>query len=405
MLLLPLARSRPSEAFAPSPLAVVASPGAPERKPRRDVESRGGDHRDGDDDDDENRDAERDRPGLRRALRAGMLGVQWGIGHALGLALVCAVFFATRRRMNLDDFGNYADKAVGASMIALGLISLWHLRTWRTRRERERAHIVDERVAGAGDPEVHAEVPARCPSSQQPASSQQSAAPSRQSSPRSVALVLQAGSEEHAAAHDMRLPHIHVPRGSSPSSPSSSPAKPASSQRAAAERVTSPGGAARFGEQKIDDESKAEVESSTDDKSRRGWSMSIGLVHGVAGPSGILAVLPAVVLADAGKSAAYLVAFFVASATAMGAFAAIFGYVTDLAVRRQMDDGRDGRCEEDVGEREGVGFDSRERRVGTRATDAATRVAMGLNLGAGVLAVAVGTLWLILSGLGLLGSL
>ena len=373
-------------------LAVVASPGAPERKPRRDVESRGGDHRDGDDDD-ENRDAERDRPGMRRALRAGMLGVQWGIGHALGLALVCAVFFATRRRMNLDHFGDYADKAVGASMIALGLISLWHLRRWRTRRERERAHIVDERVAGAGDPEVHDDV-ASASASQLAAA----AAPSRHASPAHVALVLEAGSEEHAAAHDMRLPHIHVPRVSSPSSSSSSPAKPASSQLAAAERVTSPGGAARFGEQKIDDESKAE-ESSTDDKSRRGWSMSIGLVHGVAGPSGILAVLPAVVLADAGKSAAYLVAFFVASATAMGAFAAIFGYVTDLAVRRQMDDDAQHDGCEDVGT-----VDSRERRV-TRATDAATRVAMGLNLGAGVLAVAVGTLWLALSGLGLLGSL
>ena len=375
-------------------LAVVASPGAPDLKPRRDVESRGGDHRDDDDDGDENRDAhERDRPGLRRALRAGMLGVQWGIGHALGLALVCAVFFATRRRMNLDDFGDYADKAVGASMIALGLISLWHLRRWRTRRERERAHIVDERVAGAGDPEVHDDV-ASASASQLAAA----AAPSRHASPAHVALVLEAGSEEHAAAHDMRLPHIHVPRVSSPSSSSSSPAKPASSQLAAAERVTSPGGAARFGEQKIDDESKAE-ESSTDDKSRRGWSMSIGLVHGVAGPSGILAVLPAVVLADAGKSAAYLVAFFVASATAMGAFAAIFGYVTDLAVRRQMDDDAQHDGCEDVG-----AVDSRERRV-TRATDAATRVAMGLNLGAGVLAVAVGTLWLALSGLGLLGSL
>lgn len=372
-------------------LAVVASPDAPEREPRRDVESRGGHHRA--DGDDENRDAERDRPGLRRALRAGMLGVQWGIGHALGLALVCAVFFATRRRMNLDDFGDYADKAVGASMIALGLISLWHLRRWRTRRERERAHIVDERVAGAGDPEVHDDV-ASASASQLAAA----AAPSRHASPAHVALVLEAGSEEHAAAHDMRLPHIHVPRVSSPSSSSSSPAKPASSQLAAAERVTSPGGAARFGEQKIDDESKAE-ESSTDDKSRRGWSMSIGLVHGVAGPSGILAVLPAVVLADAGKSAAYLVAFFVASATAMGAFAAIFGYVTDLAVRRQMDDDAQHDGCEDVG-----AVDSRERRV-TRATDAATRVAMGLNLGAGVLAVAVGTLWLALSGLGLLGSL
>ena len=367
-------------------LAVVASPGAPERKPRRDVESRGGDHRadDDDDGDDENRDAERDRPGLRRALRAGMLGVQWGIGHALGLALVCAVFFATRRRMNLDDFGEYADKAVGASMIALGMISLWHLRRWRTRRERERAHIVDERVAGAGDPEVHDDVAADVASASQ-------LAPSHRASPAHVALVLEAGSEEHAAAHDMRLPHIHVPRRSSPSSSSSSPAKPAS------ERIPSPEGAAKRGEKKIDDDSEAD-ESSTDG-SRRGWSMSIGLVHGVAGPSGILAVLPAVVLADAGRSAAYLVAFFVASTTAMGAFAAIFGYVTDLAVRRQMDDDAHHDGCEDVG-----AVDSRERRV-TRATDAATRVAMGLNLGAGVLAVAVGTLWLALSGLGLLGSL
>ena len=374
-------------------LAVVASPGAPERKPRRDVESRGGDHRaddddDGDDGDDENRDAERDRPGLRRALRAGMLGVQWGIGHALGLALVCAVFFATRRRMNLDDFGEYADKAVGASMIALGMISLWHLRRWRTRRERERAHIVDERVAGAGDPEVHDDVAADVAS----ASSQ--LAPSHRASPAHVALVLEAGSEEHAAAHDMRLPHIHVPKRSSPSSSSSSPAKPAS------ERIPSPEGAAKRGEKKIDDDSEAD-ESSTDG-SRRGWSMSIGLVHGVAGPSGILAVLPAVVLADAGRSAAYLVAFFVASTTAMGAFAAIFGYVTDLAVRRQMDDDDtfDGAIEGSAG------FDSRSssRRV-TRATDAATRVAMGLNLCAGVLAVAVGTTWLALSWLGLLGSL
>ena len=55
-----------------------------------------------------------------------------------------------------------------------------------------------------------------------------------------------------------------------------------------------------------------------EDKSRGRWSLSIGLVHGIAGPSGILAVLPAVVLADAGKSTAYLVAFFVTSTAAMG---------------------------------------------------------------------------------------
>ena len=107
--------------------------------------------------------------------------------------------------------------------------------------------------------------------------------------------------------------------------------------------------------------------------------MSIGLVHGVAGPSGILAVLPAVVLADAGKSAAYLVAFFAASATAMAPSPPSSDTSPTSPCGRWTTGATDGG-EEDVGERKGVGFDSRERRVGTRATDAATRVA-GLNPG------------------------
>ena len=138
-------------------LAVVAAPGAPERRKRRDVESRGGDYRaeDEEDDEDENDDERTTRfgarPGLRRALRSAMLGVQWGCGHALGLALVCAVFFATRRRMNLDDFGEYADKAVGASMIALGLVSLWSLWRWRRRRSSGAgAHRGRRRVGRGG---------------------------------------------------------------------------------------------------------------------------------------------------------------------------------------------------------------------------------------------------------------
>jgi hypothetical protein len=204
-------------------------------------------------------------------------------------------------------------------------------------------------------------------------------------------LVLEAGSEEHAAAHDMHLPHVHVPRGS--------PVKQAAARSTSSPEVSrslqksSPDGDESEAPKEVNDSSERE-----EDKSRGRWSLSIGLVHGIAGPSGILAVLPAVVLADAGKSTAYLVAFFVASTAAMGAFAGLFGYVTDLAVRRQMDGNGD---TDSLG---GHRFDSHEVRV-TRASDAATRVAMGLNLGAGVLAVCVGTLWLTLSGLGLLGSL
>ena len=46
---------------------------------------------------------------LRLALRSFLLGLQWGAGHSIGLAAVCAVFFATRRRMNLDDLGARGD--------------------------------------------------------------------------------------------------------------------------------------------------------------------------------------------------------------------------------------------------------------------------------------------------------
>jgi hypothetical protein len=273
-------------------------------------------------------------------------------------------------------------------MIALGLVSLWSLWRWRRRRDLERAHIADAGALGAGDPEVHSADGAHrlvgtthrdeisCVDGELTVTG---------------SLVLEAGSEEHAAAHDMHLPHVHVPRGS--------PVKQAAARSTSSPEVSrslqksSPDGDESEAPKEVNDSSERE-----EDKSRGRWSLSIGLVHGIAGPSGILAVLPAVVLADAGKSTAYLVAFFVASTAAMGAFAGLFGYVTDLAVRRQMD-GKD-----DPDSLGGHRFDSHEVRV-TRASDAATRVAMGLNLGAGVLAVCVGTLWLTLSGLGLLGSL
>ena len=62
--------------------------------------------------------------------------------------------------------------------------------------------------------------------------------------------------------------------------------------------------------------------------SKRLLSIGIGMVHGVAGPGGVLGVIPAVQLHDWRLAVVYLGSFATTSTLAMGTFASGYGFVT-----------------------------------------------------------------------------
>lgn len=63
-------------------------------------------------------------------------------------------------------------------------------------------------------------------------------------------------------------------------------------------------------------------------------SVGIGLVHGVAGPGGVLGVLPALAMHHTENAVVYLGCFCASSIACMGAFAALYGELTQWCARQ-----------------------------------------------------------------------
>jgi ABC-type nickel/cobalt efflux system permease component RcnA len=314
-----------------------------------------------------------------------LLGLRWGLGHAAGLALVCAVFFSARDKVRLDDVGDVTDKIVGASMILLGVLALVQLRRWQKKRALETQHLEDALGTAAEALDAHRVASIETGSSASEALKNKKTTTSPSTSD-AFGVSVQPGSAAHARAHDLDLPHTHAHALRVVTDRSSDGNR--SVQATASDRDAS-------GEEKPNRELGS---------ARGRWSGAVGFSHGVASPSGILSVLPAVVLDDASKSSGYLIAFFVASTAAMGAFAGLFGTLATFAAEKaSRDSGRTFPGDEDEESRGGPG--SRLRLASRRVSDAPVRVAMRLNLFAGISAIGIGIAWIALSWTGKLGDL
>ena len=231
-------------------------------------------------------------------------GIRWGIGHSLGLIFVAVVFISLQDDggFDLDAFSSVAEIFVGVFMILLGLLGLRRARRERARNEgdadgRFTALVEDQAASAVVDGSRSIALPAQ--------------------------LEMVARPAQVLVADDVVAPP---------------PADAVSARVRETEDGTS--GGAKGGVSPTRDQSHSHVHgcpsccSIEDPRAQRCMALLIGLVHGVAGPGGILGVLPAVQLADWGQSSCYLGAFCVTSILVMGCFAAFYGEATARAADR-----------------------------------------------------------------------
>ncbi|KAF0709688.1 hypothetical protein AaE_012808 [Aphanomyces astaci] len=332
--------------------------------------------------------------------RSFALGVRWGCGHSIGLIIMALIFILLDDSLNLEKLDIVTEVVVGVFMIALGVYGIYSA--------HKKFHDPDHQGhAHGGTPSTctckqrpYEEVPCRLSSTGR--SSDASDLPSASSPPTDPSSE-QSPSPSVKSSQTKLIPAVQVDDASVPPSTTTvksatrTPWKSRPQQRhrtsnatmttvqvvtmAAVTTTTSRSPRAGPTRTTIIGDGGGVCPASTWTTPRlkryislQNWSiwkvkppataLIVGIIHGIAGPGGILGVMPAVRYHNWLRSMVYLGTFCLTSIIIMGLFAALYGELTS--------------------------------RLGQRSTIIAFRI----NVFSAVLSIGVGILWITLVALG-----
>ena len=286
--------------------------------------------------------------------RAFMLGFRWGLGHSTGLVVVAIIFILLKGELDLRTLGRYCDTLVGIFMIGLGCYGvLGALKMYREKKAK-RDPDWEESKSFISSP------------------SGLNSRPLQHCSLEFVSSTQNKFDQITRVSSKTELDDRKVDYNADEERGSVSNVASKADEKAVAEAA-----AAKLEHESIfhhhGDISEAcpfiPYIDMHDPTTQRIISFSIGLLHGVAGPGGILGVLPAVEMQNWRYSFIYLGSFILSSTLSMGTFADLYGELT--------------------------------KRIGATAES----VELGLSVFSAALSIIVGTVWLVLSMLGKLEGL
>lgn len=127
-------------------------------------------------------------------------------------------------------------------------------------------------------------------------------------------------------------------------------------------------------------------------------SILVGLVHGVAGPGGVLGVLPALAMRHTENAVVYLGSFCLSSILCMGAFAALYGELTQWCARRSSSSTSTTRSSSKFKSLD----DDAEADAASASKASRALVTFRIAAASSLLSVVVGIAWIVLQACGVL---